>query len=120
VEWITAEEACTTLGVGAVKLARWVDDGTLVAEGLNGAFMFRRTDIEHLAAHRPRRRKHVAHALVDGNDKLPAMSDEELEQARLIGQFIEAAVNGLPGPCPVCGFMLRQSRWPVHLLEHRA
>jgi hypothetical protein len=91
-----------------------------VPEGVDGAFLFRRIDIEHLAAHRPPRRQHLAHPSVNLSDTEPAMSDRELEQAQLIGQFIEAAVNGEPGPCPVCGSMLRQSSWPVHLLQHRA
>ena len=47
------------------------------------------------------------------------LTDEGLEQARLIGEFIEAAVGGLPVPCPVCGMMMRQRAWPTHLRQHR-
>jgi hypothetical protein len=44
---------------------------------------------------------------------------EELEQALLLGRFVVAFEGGQPGPCPVCGDVMRPSDWPAHVLSHR-
>jgi excisionase family DNA binding protein len=129
-EWISAERACAALGVGYMTLVRWVDDGTLVAEGADGGFLFRRSDIEHLAAHRPptpprklARRPSKSEAVeaptAPTEPPEPGPSDEELEKALLLGRFVVAFERGQPGPCPVCGEVLRPKAWPAHLLNHK-
>lgn len=100
-----------------------MDDGTLVAEGVDGAFLFRRSDVERLKAHRPSRRPPtptmapVAVEPVEPVVEVPV--DEVLEQALLLGRFVIAFERGEPGPCPVCGKWMTPSSWPVHLLRHR-
>ena len=53
---IGSAEACRILGIHASTLTRWVTAGTInfhhKLPGLNGAYLFRRADIEQLAAQR--------------------------------------------------------------------
>ena len=123
-ELVSGDEACDILGVGSTKLAEWLDDGTLVAEGANGTIWFRRSDIERLAAHRPPKSRRVpklekraASAKEAGSPAAPP--DEVLEQALLLGRFVVAFERGEHGPCPVCGEVMNPSAWPAHLLGHR-
>lgn len=51
---LTTSEVCETLEVGTSTISRWVADGRLKPArklpGLRGAFLFRRSDVEAIAA----------------------------------------------------------------------
>ena len=127
-EWLEVDEACELLRIGPVRLARLLDAGELRAEEVPGRVVISRASVgARMALYPPqprRRRKQRPVAAVElvpvpSPEPEPSPSAEVLAQAALLGKFLQAADEGRPGPCPVCGDTLRPSEWPAHLLGHR-
>ena len=125
-EWLEAAEACRLLGVGFLALTNLANSGELLSESIDGRVMFSRASVERVVEQQrpvpkpvkaPRRLRRKA------RPKPPPPSDlddpEVLQQVLLLGKFLEAAERGQPGPCPVCGEVLRPREWGRHLMGHR-
>jgi hypothetical protein len=79
--------------------------------------LFRWSDLERLKTHRPAGR--APEPVAPPTPSSQTVGNEVAEQALLMARFAIALEKGEPGPCPVCGEVIRPASWPAHLLGHR-
>lgn len=113
---MTAADASRLLGFGVRKVLHLVDAGVLRSDGDRRELWLSRVDVERLAtATRPAPAVEPEHP----HDYDEPVDLAAFEQAQLIARFVRAFEMVEPGPCPVCGAILRPRDWPSHLRGHR-